>query len=147
MKYQSGASGQTLIIFAIVLAFLLVGMLALVADLGTIFTTYTRADNLALLAAQAGSTGLSQGQFYNGQIALDPALAQSRCQQVFQHGAEGQQASCSVQNGEVVADIKLDARLPLPIFGVTVPIHVIRNAQPIYGDTKGNVGARLASPD
>ncbi len=80
MTAPVGQAGQTLVIFALVLVFFLVGMLALVADLGTLFVAYNRVDDGALLATQAGASAIDQGSFYGGSLRLDPQAAEQRCQ-------------------------------------------------------------------
>lgn len=138
---QSG-SGQTLVIFAVVLAFLLIGMLSLIADLGAVFTAYTRADNVALLAAQAGASAIDQNAYYNGTLQLNtdgsPDDAAHRCQTVLNSsGLPLQQPGCSATPQEVTADVQFSAPLPLPLPGASAPIHVVRTAHGVYGDTTG----------
>src|SRR5215469_13129959 len=74
------SSGQTLVIFALVLALFFAGMLALVADLGALFIAYNRVDDGALLAVQAGASAIDEGSFYAGSLQLDAAAARQRCQ-------------------------------------------------------------------
>jgi hypothetical protein len=137
MSAATAMRGQTLIMFAVVLAFMLIGMLGLIADLGAVFTTYTQADNLALLATQAGASAINETEFYNGRIVLDQAAASQRCKAVLDSGHADAGSACTFSNGAVQADVYITANLPLPIWGVKVPIHVIRQAHGVYGDVTG----------
>ena len=131
-----GGSGQTLVIFAVVLAFLLIGMLSLIADLGAVFTAYTRADNVALLAAQAGASAIDENAYYGGQLQLNPGDALNRCQTVLHSsGLPLQPPGCSATPQEVTANVQFSAPLPLPLPGATAPIHVVRTARGVYGGT------------
>lgn len=132
--------GQTLVMFAVVLAFVFVGLLALIADLGALFTAYTRADNVALLAAQAGASRIDEAAFYNGQIVLDPAGASAQCATAITAGNLPQATSHCTLNAartSVTADIQFRAQLPMPVPGTSAPIHVTETAQVVYGDTTG----------
>ena len=71
MRDNASERGQTLVIFALVLSFFLVWMIALVADVGTLYVAYDRFDNAALLAAQAGASAIDTGQLYQGNLRLD----------------------------------------------------------------------------
>lgn len=135
---RRSGSGQTLVIFAVVLAFLLIGMLSLIADLGAVFTAYTRADNVALLAAQAGASAIDQNAYYNGNLQLNQGDAANRCQTVLDSsGLPLQRPGCSATPQEVTADVQFSAPLPLPLPGASAPIHVVRTAAGVYGDTSG----------
>jgi hypothetical protein len=143
-KGRGAYAGQTLVMFAIVLAFLLVGLLALTADLGALFTAYTRADNVALLAAQAGASQIDQNAFYNGQIILDSTEAPKHCHDAVVAGRLPQSAFSSncmldATKTAMTVDIKFNAQLPLPLPGTSAPIHVTETAQTVYGDTTGRI--------
>jgi hypothetical protein len=142
---KRGQSGQTLIMFAVVLSLLLVGLLALIADLGTLFVAYTHAEDVALLAAQAGASRIDQNAFYNGQLVLDPAASGQACQAAVQAGNLPQpRFSCTpdATRTRITVNIQFNAQLPLPIPAVNVPVKVTETATTVYGDTQG----RLAPP-
>ena len=75
MTRRRPESGQTLVVFALVLALFLVGMVALVADLGAVFVTYNQVDDAALLAIQSGASAIDEGSFYTGRLQLDAGTA------------------------------------------------------------------------
>jgi hypothetical protein len=136
--------GQTLVMFAVVLAFLFVGLLALIADLGAVFTAYTRADNVALLAAQAGASQIDRNEFYGGRILLDLNDAPRQCNAAISAAIEAGNlpkpiASCTLNAARtaVTADIQFSAQMPMPIPGTRAPVHATQTAQVIYGDTTG----------
>lgn len=127
------AAGQTLVVFALVLAFFLAGMLALIADLGTVFVSYNRIDDAVLLAIQAGASAVDRGSFYTGQLALDPGAAEQRCQDSLT--AAHLTGRCTADARSVRAEVNVAVELPVPLLGVRVPIHVGRTARPAFGGT------------
>ena len=126
-----GGSGQTLVIFAIVLALFFVGMLALVADLGALFVAYNRVDDGVLLAVQAGASAIDEDSFYAGRLQLDPAAARRRCQD--SRAAAHLDGQCAADAGSVTADVRQLVALPVPLLGLRAPVHVARSAQPAFG--------------
>ncbi len=124
-------SGQTLVIFALVLALFFVGMLALVADLGALFVAYNRVDDGALLAIQAGGSAIDERSFYTGSLRLDADLARQRCQDSL--AAAHLDGSCAANARSVTADVRQLVALPVPLLGLRAPIHVSRSAQPAFG--------------
>jgi hypothetical protein len=124
-------SGQTLVIFAIVLALFLAGMIALVADLGALFVAYNRVDDGALLAIQAGASAIDEGSFYTGHLQLDAGTAQRRCQESLRLAQLD--GHCSADARSVAVDVRQVVPLPVPVFGVTAPVHVSRIARPAFG--------------
>jgi len=131
MIRHTNQSGQTLVIFALVLAFCLVGMLALVADLGTLFVAYNRVDDGALLAIQAGASAIDQGSFYTGSLRLDPQAAEQRCRDTL--AAARLPGRCTADVRSITAEVSQMVTLPVPLLGVRAPIHVSRTAQPAFG--------------
>jgi Flp pilus assembly protein TadG len=130
--------GQTLVIFALVLALFFTWMIALVADLGSMLTAYNRFDNAALLAAQAGASTVDLNQLYNGRLSLDVNAAKSVCaDSLNQAGVSG---SCDgTTNSRVVATVDGRVNLPVTILGRQAQIHVQRFARPAYGFGQGMV--------
>ena len=131
MIRHTSQAGQTLVIFALVLAFCLVGMLALVADLGTLFIAYNRVDDGALLAIQAGASAIDQGSFYTGSLRLDPQAAEQRCRDTL--AAARLPGRCTADVRSITVDVSQVVTLPVPLLGVRAPIHVSRTAQPAFG--------------
>jgi hypothetical protein len=131
MTMHVGRSGQTLVIFALVLALFFVGMLALVADLGALFVAYNRVDDGALLAVQAGASAIDEGSFYSGSLQLDATAARQRCQDTLDSARlDGR---CSADARTVSADVDQSVSLPVPLLGLRAPVHVSRSAQPAFG--------------
>lgn len=124
-------SGQTLVIFALVLALFFIGMLALVADLGALFIGYNRADDGALLAIQAGASAIDEGSFYTGRFQLDAAAARQRCQETLD--VAQLDGRCTADARSVSADVHQLVTLPVPVLGLRAPVHVTRSAQPAFG--------------
>jgi len=131
MIRHTSQAGQTLVIFALALAFCLVGMLALVADLGTLFVAYNRVDDGALLAIQAGASAIDQGSFYTGRLRLDPQAAEQRCRDTL--AAARLPGRCTADVRSITVDVSQMVTLPVPLLGVRAPIHVSRTAQPAFG--------------
>jgi hypothetical protein len=123
--------GQTLVIFAIVLALFFVGMLALVADLGALFVAYNRVDDGALLAIQAGASAIDEGSFYSGHLQLDATIARQRCEASL--AAAGLDGRCTAGTAAVTADVRQVVTLPVPLLGLQAPVHVSRSASPAFG--------------
>jgi hypothetical protein len=128
-----GQAGQTLVIFAVTLVFFFTGMLALVADLGTLFVAYNRLDGAALLASQAGASAIDQAAFYGGRLRLDPALASRRCDESLAAAELG--GTCSADAGSVTAEVDQVVDLPVPLLGLRAPVHVRHRARPAFGGT------------
>lgn len=131
--------GQTLVIFAVVLALMLIGMLGLIADVGAVFTSYTQADDVALLGAQAGASAIDQNAFYNGQIVLDQNAARTACESIIfaAQGVDKSSSSCTATATQMTVNVVMAVNLPLPMFGLVPPIHVTRTAHSVYGDVTG----------
>jgi hypothetical protein len=123
--------GQTLVIFAVVLALFFAGMLALVADLGALFVAYNQVDDAALLAVQAGASALDLGSFYGGSLQLDASTARQRCEDSL--AASRLQGRCSADARSVSVDVHQLVALPVPVLGLRAPVHVARTARPAFG--------------
>jgi len=127
----ASSSGQTLVIFAVVLALFFAGMLALVADLGALFVAYNRVDDGALLAIQAGASAIDQGSFYSGGLQLDAVAARRRCDDSL--ATAHLDGGCTADTGSVTADVHEVVALPVPLLGLSAPVHVSRTARPAFG--------------
>ena len=136
---RSAQRGQTLVVFALLLAFFFVGMIALVGDLGALYVTYNRVDGAALLAVQSGASALDADAFYGGAVRLDPAEAQRRCREAL--SAARVRGECRAEGGRLVtADARETVELPVPLPGLTAPVHVRRSAEPAFGGSSALVG-------
>lgn len=135
--HRPAQRGQTLVVFAIVLALVLVGMLGLVADLGAVYTTYTQADNAALLAAQAGAAAIDPNALYaaNPRIVLDQQAASANCSDVLRPLTPT--FHCNVVSARRIdAEVEMRPSLPLPFWPVS-PVRVTRTAYAVYGGQQG----------
>ena len=129
--------GQTLVVFALVLALFFGGMIVLVADLGAVFVAYNRIDRAALLAVQSGASAIDAGTFYAGELRLDQAEAERRCR--LSLAAAGVYGRCSAAGGRLVrADVEQAVPLPLSLFGAQATVRVARSALPAYGGTRAS---------
>lgn len=128
---RARGSGQTLVIFAVVLALFFFGMLALVADVDALFVAYNHVDGGVLLAVQAGASAIDEGSFYSGSLQLDATAARQRCQDsLAQADLDGR---CTADTRSVTADVHQLVALPVPLLGLWAPVHVWRSAQPAFG--------------
>ena len=125
-------------VFAIVLSLFFVWMIALVADVGTLYVAYDRFDNAALLAAQAGASAIDTGQLYQGNLRLDVDQARLFCQQSL--GAAGVAGNCDQTTSTlVVADVRETVQLPVTLLGQGAVVHIRHAAKPAYGAGVGTV--------
>lgn len=134
-----GQRGQTLVVFTIVCAFILLGTMALVGNTQVLLVNSDRADAAALLAAQAGASAIDLGQslYRDNRIALDPNLAQSRCEQAGEAQPLVVSTRCSVEGNTVKAVVVQRVRLPLPIWSDFETVTATRSARPAYGGVTG----------
>jgi hypothetical protein len=130
--------GQTLVIFALVLSLFFIWMIALVADVGTLYVAYDRLDNAALLAAQAGASAIDTGQLYQGNLRLDVVEARLLCQQSL--GASSVQGNCDQTTvALVIADVRQAVQMPVTLLGQSAVVHIRHAAKPAYGAGIGTV--------
>lgn len=135
---RTAQRAQTLVIFAVVLALFLVAMVGLVGDLGTLFATYNRVDSASLLAVQAGATAIDTNSVYNNILRLDPGTARQRCEESL--AASRVSGDCGGTTAQlVIADARATVNLPISIFGLTAPVHVVRTGRPAYGGSSSTV--------
>lgn len=137
--WRAGAqAGQTLIMFAVTLTFLFLGLIALVGDADVMMVEYSRVNAAALIGVQAGTTAVDLDAFYQGRRALDPAEAQTRCENaaeavLVQYG--GGQANCVPQGTQVTATVSKAVNLPIPMFGPGATVSVTRSGRAVFGGT------------
>jgi len=130
--------GQTLVIFTIVCAFVLLGTMALVGNTQVLFVNADRADAAALLSAQAGASAIDLTSLYRGdQIALQPGEAQARCEQAGAAQPLAVSTKCSVDGNTVTAHVVQRVQMPLPIWGSFETVTATRSARPAYGGATG----------
>jgi len=131
-----GQAGQTLVMFALVSAFVLSAVVALVANAQMLYINYNRADDAALLGAQAGASALDPNSIYTDHVQLDSALALSRCNHAARQAPYIVEVDCSATPTVVTARVVL--RVPLPIPVLPPPeISATRTASIAYGGSQG----------
>lgn len=130
--------GQTLVIFTIVSAFILLGTIALVGNAQVLFVNANRADAAALLAAQAGASAIDTAALYSrNEVVIAPALAVTRCRQA---GAQAQfviSVDCRVSGNIVTATVVEQVQMPVPVWSGAETVRATRTARPAYGGTTG----------
>jgi hypothetical protein len=131
--------GQTLVVFTIVCAFMLLGTMALVGNTQVLLVNSDRADAAALLAAQAGASAIDTGQalYTNDQITLDQNQARSRCQQAAAAQQLVVSTSCSVNGNTVTATVVMRVQMPLPLWADFETVSATHSARPAYGGATG----------
>jgi Flp pilus assembly protein TadG len=128
---RPGQSGQTLVMFALVLMLVLVVLLALVVDLAAVVTAYDRAALAATVGAQAGATAVDTDTYYRtGRRQLLPGQAQALCRTAVNLPA---QPTCAVSGDTVTVTVTQTVALPLTLLGASVPISVTRRATGVFG--------------
>jgi hypothetical protein len=137
---MGGQHGQTLIVFTIVCAFILMGTMALVGNTQVLLVNSDRADSAALLAAQAGASAIDLAALYrDNRVQLDRDQAQTRCQQAGDSQRLVVSTICSVDapSNTVTAVVVQRVPLPLPLWSDFETVKATRSARPAYGGTTG----------
>lgn len=127
--------GQTLIVFALMMVFVFVGLMALVGDSAVLMFEYNRATSAALIGAQAGASDVDLAALYGSNTRQLAADAADVCRNAAMQGQIAtSNATCSVTGGTVVtATVTREARLPIPVFGVSVTVKAVRSARTVFG--------------
>jgi hypothetical protein len=133
-------SGQTLVIFALIAAFVLLGTIALVGDSQVLFVNFNRADGAALLAAQAGASAIDNPALYTNVVRLDPGLAAARCQQAARQVPNVVAVTCAIDGNTVTASVVSRVDLPVPLGVGAQTVRATRTAKPAYGGNTGGFG-------
>jgi hypothetical protein len=128
--------GQTLVIFTIVTAFMLLATMALVGNTQVLFVNSDRADAAALLAAQAGASAISESALYQrNAVELDPTAVQ-RCEQAGDQA--GATVKCTLNNNstEIEARATVQVHMPIPLWSTAETVSSTRTASPAYGGNR-----------
>lgn len=130
---MSRRSGQTLVMFAVVLALLFTALLGLVANVAVLLDRYNQDGLVALLGAQAGASAVDDDAYYrSGSHVLREATAVSRCRT-----AAGQAANvrvdCRVDGDRVRVTVTERVELPVTLGQQAVSISVTREARGVFG--------------
>lgn len=135
---RNSQHGQTLIVFTIVCAFILLGTMALVGNSQVLFVNSDRADAAALLSAQAGASAIDLPTLYTSNtVALEPAEAQTRCEQAGAAQPLVLSTRCSVDGNTVTAVVVQRVQMPLPLWADFETVTATRSARPAYGGATG----------
>ena len=129
-----------LILAALVMSFVLVALIAAVADLLVIESESARADSAAFLAAQAGSESVSAGPAgpgvaTTGQLQLGPE-AVTDCQRAVAVADPGAKASCAVAGNVIRVTVSKPVRLPVGLFGMATTIHAVQQGGAVLGTVR-----------
>ena len=134
---KSRQEGQTLVVFALVMAFLLVGMLAMVGDYAVVVSHYNGIDEAALLAAQSGASKIDLTVYTaTHEVRLDPVQAKLECQRVALANAPFVRATdvnCLVGANFVEAQISDGGSLPVRVLGNNFSISANHRSYAAYG--------------
>ena len=130
-------NGQTLVIFTIVSAFILLATIALVGNTQVLFVNVNRADAAALLAAQAGASAIDQRSLYDNKIAINHDLARDRCGQAAHQAPFIVDAHCDVDDATntVTAHVVEQVQMPFPFPNGFETVSATRTARPAFGGT------------
>ncbi|MDQ6747507.1 MAG: hypothetical protein M3010_05300 [Candidatus Dormibacteraeota bacterium] len=114
--------GQVAIMFALVLALVLTGIVALVGDVILLYDAAGRYDNGALVGAQAGASQVDRALLRQGVVALDPARAGTVCAEAatITSGLPGAEVRCTVSVDKRSVTSHVSHRVPL-VFAVYGP--------------------------
>lgn len=139
---RHGQRGQTLVIFTIVCAFLLLGTMALVGNTQVLLVNSNRADAAALLAAQAGASAIDIGSpLYTGdQITLDTTVAMQRCRDAGDAQPLVVSTDCQPSGPDgntVMATVVMRVQMPLPLWADFETVRATHSARPAYGGVTG----------
>ncbi len=132
--------GQTLVIFTLVAAFILIGTIALVGNVQVLYVNYDRADGAALLAAQAGASAVDQGALYQDVIQLDQQAAHDRCVAAGSQVPNVVNVQCTVApfpDNTVTATVVEQVEMPMPFWASTETLQATRSAKPAFGGSTG----------
>jgi hypothetical protein len=134
-------AGQTLIVFTLVCAFVLLGTIALVGNLQVLFVNSDRADAAALLAAQAGASAIDESALYDNTVKLEPLTAHKRCADAGSQAPYVVSVSCDVGADSVTATVVERVDLPVPLWSGAEMLHATRTARPAFGGHTGGFRA------
>jgi len=131
--------GQTLVVFTIVCAFILMGTMALVGNTQVLFVNADRADSAALLAAQAGASAIDTGKalYRDNTISLNADQAIARCRQAGDAQPLVVSTDCQVEGNTVTAKVVQRVQMPIPLWSDFETVTATRSARPAYGGATG----------
>lgn len=107
--------GQVAIMFALVLALVLSGLIALVGNVIVLYDVAGRYDNGALVGAQAGASQVDPSLLRRGRVALEAGRATSVC-------VEAASITSGLARDEVSCAVSADGRSVTAHLSHTVPL-------------------------
>jgi hypothetical protein len=132
-RARGSQSGQTLVMFAAVLALLFTALLALVANVAILLDRYNQDGLVALLGAQAGASAVDEDAYYgSGSHLLREGTALSRCRDAARQ-APRVHVDCRVTGDAVRVTVTESVALPITLGQPAVPISVTRQARGVFG--------------
>jgi hypothetical protein len=132
-------AGQTLLVFALCAAFVMLGLLALVGDNAVLQVHYNKIDEAAVLAVQAASAEIDVPEFTaTHTVRLSPE-AENICRDVARlNQPTSAHATCtlSADRSSVRVDISDTGAYIVGFFGPGFTIHATHVGKPAYGISK-----------
>ena len=126
-------SGQTLIVFALMMAFVFLGLLGLVGNADVLMFQYDQASSEALVGAQAGASEVDLQLLYSSNVrTLDTAAAESTCRSSAEQDGSTT-AVCTATGNTVTATVTRQVRLPIPVVPVSTTVTAKHTARAIFG--------------
>lgn len=130
---MSRGSGQTLVMFAVVLALLFTALLGLVVNVAVLLDRYNQDGLVALLGAQAGASAVDDDAYYRtGSHVLQEGVAVSRCREAAGQAANAR-VDCRVDGDRVQVTVSESVALPVTLGQRAVPVSVTRQARGVFG--------------
>ncbi|GAC1575831.1 MAG: hypothetical protein NVS3B24_04890 [Candidatus Dormibacteria bacterium] len=131
------------VMFAIVLALVLGGLVALIGDVIVLYEAAGRYDNGALVGAQAGASQVDTAQLRMGQVVLDPGEAARVCREAASVTAdvslESNEVNCLVSpdRKSVTAEVRVRTRLVFAAHGPAINISRKHTGTVAVGESRG----------
>ncbi len=136
-------AGQTLIVFTLMMAFVVLGMLALVCDLAVVMVHYNHASMAAEVGVQSslalasdGSTAIDPKQFYeHHQLGYNVGQLAVQCEAAIRQLQPSLSPHCTFDPGThtLAAQVSEDVTLPVPLWGSTMHLNVTREGRTVHG--------------
>ncbi len=134
--------GQVAMMFALVLALVLSGLVALVGDVILLYDSAGRFDNGALVGAQAGSSQVDTAALRQGVVVLDAQRATATCVDAASvtSGLRAAEVSCTVSPDGHSVTAHVSHRVPLmfAIYGPGLTITRDHTGTIAVGESQGS---------
>ena len=135
--------GQVAVMFALVFALVLGGLVGVVGDVVLLYDAAGRYDNGALVGAQAGASQVDESLLRQGRVTLDRGRAEAVCAEAASvtSGLAAPDVSCAVSADGVSITAHVTHRVPL-IFAAYGPSYSIsreHTGEVAIGESRGAV--------